>query len=791
MKKQFFLFIALIVVSLFSQLRAQTVAEVTGKVSDETSAPITGASVRLLNTTIAAITNKSGTFSLTQVAAGRYMVQVSAIGFATITKEVVIENSAAPLSIVLAATARQLDEVVVSAQKREEVLQRLPVSVTAFNAKQVEDFRLWDIKEVTGIVPGLFSSDPGDRRNVTSIRGIVTTSYDPAVTTHIDGVNQFNLDTYISPLFDVERIEVLRGPQGTLYGRNAMGGVINIITRQPTNQRAGFAEATIGNKGQQRYSLGIKAPLIKDKVFIGAAGLYQRLGGFYKNEFTNKAYDKQSTVGGNYFLKYLPGRNWDLVLNVKHNNNRNNGPFPLVFGVQDAFDKPFQLNQNATTRMIDNTLNASLSLSHSGRAFNLSSQTAYQSNYRYYTSPIDADFSPIDGIVLINNYGKDWNNIKAWTQEFRLTNAAGSASDLQWTAGAYFFHQNSLNKQATRFGKDAAFVGAPDVNFSLINTTTAKATGGALYGQATYRLASQLDLTAGLRYDRETKEQSILGEYQKDPDPNPVFAYRSDTSASVSFSAFSPKLGLSFRLASGRMLFASYSRGFRTGGLTPLSSDPSEPALFAFKPEYSNNLELGVKNRFLNNRLVFNLTAFYSTVNDAQVPTLVLPDAVTITRNTGKLTSKGIESEVSAAPVEGLMLMHSLGYTHARYDDLKVPDNGAVVDLKGNRQIFTPDLTSMLAVQYSKQISRWQALSVVVRGEWKYLGTQYFDLANTIRQSAYNLYNTRVGVTTKTVSLFFWGRNITDARYIGYAYDFGAVRLGDPRTYGFTLGARF
>jgi iron complex outermembrane receptor protein len=288
MKKHIFLFLQLILVSFLSQLQAQSVAEITGSVTDESAAPVSGASVRLLNTAKAAVTNKAGTFSLQRVDAGTYLMQVSAIGFATITKEVIVSSSTGPVSVVLTGTSRRLDEVVVSAQKREEVLQRLPISVTALNARQVQEFRLWDIRELTGIVPGLLSSDPGDKRNVTSIRGIVTTSYDPAVTTHIDGCNQFNLDTYISPLFDVERIEVLRGPQGTLYGRNAMGGVINIITRQPTNQATGFAEATIGNKGQQRYSLGVRVPVVKDKLYVGAAGLYQRMNGFTPTNSTTR-----------------------------------------------------------------------------------------------------------------------------------------------------------------------------------------------------------------------------------------------------------------------------------------------------------------------------------------------------------------------------------------------------------------------------------------------------------------------------------------------------------------------
>ena len=133
-----------------------------------------------------------------------------------------------------------------------------------------------------------------------------TTSYDPAVATYIDGVNQFTLDTYIATLFDVERIEVLRGPQGTLYGRNAMGGVINIITKQPANNTNGFAEINIGNYNQQRYTLGLRTPLIKNKLFFGVAGVYNRRNGFYTNEFYNNSYDKRNTFTGNYYLKYLP-----------------------------------------------------------------------------------------------------------------------------------------------------------------------------------------------------------------------------------------------------------------------------------------------------------------------------------------------------------------------------------------------------------------------------------------------------------------------------------------------------
>jgi iron complex outermembrane receptor protein len=531
-------------------------------------------------------------------------------------------------------------------------------------------------------------------------------------------------------------------------------------------------------------------PVIQDKVWAGASGLYEGTNGYYTNAFNNSHYDKQHSIVGNYFLKWQATQNLSFTLNAKHANNRNNGPFPLVIGKEEAFSNPYVLTQNAITQMRDNILNTSFVANYTGRHFNASWQTAYQTNYRIYQNPIDADFAPIDGLTLINNYGRDWNKVKVLTQEIRLTSPAGSTARLQWTAGSYLFRQDNPTRQALHFGEDAQYVGSDeDKNFSLINSSKAKGSGAALYGQLTYRISDKLDLTGGLRYDYEKRKQQVLGEYQPDSEPAPIFAYRPDTSATTNFSAFAPKFGITYHATGNRLLFASYSKGYRAGGLTPLSSDPSQPALYAFKPEYSHNIEAGIKNTLVNNRLMFNLTTFYTIISDVQVPTLVLPDAVVITRNSGRLTSKGVEAELSAMPLKGLELEYSAGFTNATYTDLKVAQEGGEANLKGRRQLFTPDITSMLAVQYSYGLA--DGVRLVARGEWRYLGTQYFDLANAIRQSPYQLLNTRVGVATKYVDVFFWGRNLTGKKYIGYAYDFGGIRLGDPRTYGVTLRAKF
>ncbi|HVG16935.1 MAG TPA: TonB-dependent receptor [Chitinophagaceae bacterium] len=783
MKSVLFSFLSI----LFSvSLLAQNSSDFTGNIRDEKSNPVAGATVQLLNTNWAAVTNREGNFKISGVYPGNYRLQVTAVGYASETRPVQITGNAVETPISLTAAATRLDEVVVTAEKREELLQRLPLSVTALSSRQVRDYRLWNIRELTAIAPTFFSADPGDKRNVSSIRGITTTSYDPAIATYVDGVNQFSLDTYIPQLFDVERVEILRGPQGTLYGRNAMGGVVNIITKQPTNDLNGFVDLSYGNYNQQRYSAGLRAPLVKDKVFFGAAGLYERTNGFYTNDFTGEDFDKQNSVGGNFYLKFLPASNWSLTLNTKAIRNRNKGPFSLSY--QNEFFTPFHVNQDARTELVDNVLNSSLSLNHTGKKVNFNAQTAYQSNYRYYKTPIDGDFSPIDGVTVINDYGKDWNHVKSWTGEFKFSSPA-SASGLQWTAGTYVFYQNAPNKQATRFGEDAALVdpSLTTKNFSLINTTTGKSKGVAAFGQLTYPLNDKWSVTGGLRYDYEQRKLNVLGEYQQDPNPLPQFPFQSDTSASADFKAFSPKVSIAYHPAEDQTLYINFSRGYRAGGLTPLSSDPSQPPLFAFKPENSNNYEIGYKSLLYNNRVRVNLAAFYTSINNAQVPTLILPDAITITRNAGELRSKGIELELAGNVIKGLELAYGFGYTNAEYKSLKLSQFGSEVNLEGRKQIFTPDVTSMLAAQYNYLVDGAHGVNLFLRGEWKYLGNHYFDLSNNIKQSAYHLLNARAGVATKCFEFALWGRNITDKAYISYAYDFGAVHLGDPGTYGASL----
>ncbi len=762
----------------------------TGKITDGNGRPVIGATIHILNTDISVLSNDYGLFDIPDLPRGIYRLEISSIGFARIERQLNLPLETDSLVIPLALSTMKLDAVVVTAEKQESNIRYVPVSITALSSTQIQAYRLWASKDLKGIVSNLYTADPGDGRNISSIRGITSTSYDPAVVTYIDGVPQFTLDTYIPQLFDVDHIDVLKGPQGTLYGRNAMGGVINIFTKQPDNQIRTSFELSSGNHGLERYTFVISAPLIKGKLFLGAGLLYESSQGFFTNDFDNSFFDRQSRFADNFFLKYLLKAQWSFTLNMKNLWNRNQGAFPLNPTIESALANPYHLDQNAVGEMVDNTLNASLFIRHTGVKFDFSSLTAYQSNYRYYKAPLDGDFTALDIISIANDYGKPWNKVNVWTEELRLASATASSSPLKWAIGSYWFLQRAPNKQGVHFGADAGLVGSPDSNYTIINTTEIKNQGLAFYGQLEYALSAKFTVSGGLRYDYQQSNANVSGLYLPD-DSVSGFPTQPDTSGQTTFNALTPMLSLSYVASENAHIYASYRQGYRTGGLTQLSSDPSQPPLYPYQPEYSNNYELGLKSVFFSNRFHANLALFYNTVKDIQVPTLILPDAITVIKNAGGLTSKGFEAELEGLLLKGLETTYHFGYTNANYTSGKLSSNGTEISLDGKKQVFTPDMTSMLAIQYSGTLPKPFGVGAFIRGEWYYFGRQYFDLTNSQVQSSYQMLNISVGISYSFFSISGWLRNITSAKYIAYAYDFGAARLGDPYSYGVTMKFRF
>jgi iron complex outermembrane recepter protein len=781
--------------SVFSQ-------SISGKITAKGGEGLSGTNIKILNSNLGTVSDKDGKYQFKKIPSGNVTLEISAVGFSTKTqKSVSKSNENQEINIVLTESNAQLEEVVVSAEKIEQNAQKLPLAISTISSKQVADYRLWNIKDLTSIVPNMYTASAGDDKNFTSIRGIASSSYDQPVATYVDGVNQFRLDTYIPQLIDIERVEILRGPQGTLYGRNSMGGVINIITKQPTNKTAGFGEVNFGSFGTQRYTAGVRTPLIKDHLYVGASVMYDARDGFYTNIFDNSKFDVHNSFTGNYFLKYVASPKFSAVLNLKQYNRKNKGSFTLAPYAAALVDSvKFKVNYNAVAQDNDNTLNGSAVLNYYGNKVNITSITAYQTNDRFYEGPIDADVQlpyksqglDVNAVEVKNDAGQ--NTVSFWTQEVRLNSSANSESPLKWTLGGFYFTQNDPSSQNLIIGKDGSKFGQPNNAKSLTNAL-ADNNGIAFFGQATYAINEAFDLTLGLRYDSENQKLTVGSKFQQGTF---TATTRSDTTASTSFSAFSPKANLTYKVAENQVAYISYSRGYRAGGFSQIGFDPSDAPLVAFAPEYSNNIEFGWKGTYFDNRLRANFSVFNIQVTDAQTPTLV-PELGfrTATRNAGNFSSAGFESEISATIAKGLQIDWNFGMTSATYSKLALPQTVFVAgkstkvekDFTGNKQILTPSFTSMLAVQYSIPLTK--NIQYVARGEMRMLGKQYFDLPNKYSQDDYSLFNIRTGFSTKNYDVMFWGRNLSNTTYIAYAYSFGSATLGNPRTVGVSLSARF
>ncbi len=763
-------------------------AKISGTVKTRTGAAIANANVSIRNSARGAQTDKSGSYTI-ELSAGAYKLTVSCVGFATQTKSVTLAlGESTSIDFILSEKLDELDEVVVTADKTETDLQRTPIAVSALDAKQLQAYRVWNIADLTALAPSLYTVEHANSSggNFFNIRGTLGFTNEQAVAVYIDDVYQFNFYSAPMQLLDIERIEILRGPQGTLYGRNAFGGVVNIITRKPTNQTTGFVELSGGNFGQQRYAFSVSTPLVANTLFAGIAAMYNGRGAVYQNTLGNQAsdFDRQDAFTGNLNLRYVPTESFSLAFNLKGEANNDRGSYPWVASDSAALQNPYRVSVNYPNTEARHNISASLATNYYSDALTLTAVSAY-TNYRlYYPDRFDFDFTALD--VFSGASDSRQNN---WTQEIRLASPTNSKNAFQWTAGAFGFIQSGDGTSDTFAGNAAAaFDTLAPYQLRTLNTT--RNSGIAFFGQAAYAVTQQFKLTLGLRYDIENRRLSQRSEFIKEPIPpvttSPLTEYAAD------FAAFTPKISAAYQFNDNTLLYGSFARGFRAGGLNAGAANPAD---IPYQPEFSNNIEIGLKNTFWDNRVRLNLTLFYLQQRGQQITTTFNALNFQIV-NVGDMDNRGAELELSVLPVRGLQLDWNVGYSNAEYTRLELFDFaiGQTRDFRGNRPIYNPPVSSMLAAQYDFPIlSGEQGLNAFVRAEYRYIDRFYYGFYNTNSQSGYGLINARIGISIKNGELAFWGRNLSDARY----FTWGTLTplsesymLGNPRMLGVTLTAR-
>ena len=695
-----------------------------------------------------------------------------------------------------------LPSVTVTAQKREEALQDVPVAVASVDGIKVESLQISNINEVGRISPNLKSYDDGGLLfPMIASRGMWTLDEVPVVGVYVDDVPIFNTNSFPSILADIERIEVLRGPQGTLYGRNTLAGAINVITRPPSNQTSGFASFGYGNLSQIEASAGISAPLVEDRLFARISGKSTLRDGYIENTFlsTDDLLETKQ-YGGNLRLMYLPSSSHSFTFSSALENKRVKGyAFVGGFGVTgadiDAASRttPYQVQFN--TQGLYETLSSNSAFKIDIETSDLSIKSISSLQYTDITGTDDEfDFLPLD-IASRTDFSKTLTTL---AEEIRVSS---KDSPFRWLAGVFVYDINVEIAQDWAYGlANALFAPTPDAaaQYPHVNNNESEQrfTGFSVFANGDYPLTERLRAIAGVRYEVEKSSADVSRWYTKDGNRNYQYPLLglipADFEESATFNAFSPKGGFSFDASEEVLLYGNVARGYRPGGINNYTTGRDETR---FEPEFSWNYEMGLKSKLLQRRLKANLTGFYIDYRDQQLYTVLDLTTFDIGRaNIGRSTSYGAEVETEWAMAEGVTAIANVGYLKTEITEYSViSQTGDELDNAGNEQGYSPRFNGNLGLEIEKPVN--QSITLKATADYQYQTDMYFDAENTIEQKAYGLLNGRFVVSYDNLDVSIWGQNLTDEVYFSYGYGVSGAgsfaNYGLPRTIGVALTLRY
>ena len=726
------------------------------------------------------------------------------------------------------SSSKSLDEITVTAQKRAQTLQDVPISVTSFSQADMDLRDATNLRALQEITPNLeFNNESGGQNNSRiTLRGIGTETLvgggDQGVALHVDGVYVGRNSAAAQSVFDVERLEVLRGPQGTLYGRNAVGGNVNIITKNPTDEFMASADLTAGNYARTRIRGILNVP-VSDTMAARFSVMKEDRDGYLENLYAGgRDNDDADTLSLRGKLRWTLN-DGEVILGAYYNKNEGAGAgskylgtdtdyqfTPSMVGISDGSGRPpgapivavakgaaLPMSRNfreirkdsaefidQTMSGIDLTVNWPLS-----DAIELKSVTAFQQNDN--STLVDADNTEIRAEERARQ-----NDAEQWSQEFNLVSTGDGA--LEWIVGVFIYHEELT--------EDFMTMGFPGNVDPAVPLPGGQQPGGngvsqnpvanhktdslAFFGQATYSLSDRMRLTAGLRYTKDEKEQSRTGAGIVDLVNNFRFngggaqGPEPDEFVSGDWSNVSGKLSLDFDLTEDSLLYVSYSQGFKSGGI------PFNGVMIPYEPEEVDAYEIGSKNQFLDDRLRLNLVAFYYDYKDLQV--FRLTGEGPRADNAAQSTVQGLEAEFQAILTDRFSIDGSFGTLDATYDEYLTPIPPA--DFSGNTLNHAPEYTANIGGQYVAPIGDGE---LTIRADYAKRGDTYFDRANGPfdLQEAYGIFNLNIRYDAATWYVALHGKNLGDEEYvtgqlINPPFNCGCrtISVGVPRTYGVTFG---
>jgi iron complex outermembrane receptor protein len=727
----------------------------------------------------------------------------------------------------------QLDELVVTAQHRSENIQDVPISIQAFTAEKIKSLGVKTTSDLAQFTPNVSIALPAGAGNqpIITIRGIGLNDFN----TNNAGPNGVYLDeVYLSSpssqtfqTFDLERVEVLKGPQGTLYGRNTSGGAINLVSAKPTDSFAALAHAEYSSFNSFNFEGAVGGPITStlDGRF---ATTWTKSDGYAHNLLTGGDENGANNVAvrGQLLwkpiddLKVLFGVNGGYV-DVRPTAYRHLGSLDATGALCSAaataagqcvdlfgFGTPAKfydvsVNRHEHLRVKDFATN--LHVDYKVGDIDLVSISSFNRNAKRH--PEDSDASP--NRLLEIDFGV---KSAALSQEFRVSRTTDRYT---WVAGAYYLHESLKQDQPIEvlLGIDSAF-GAPGLGDGLAFTgfgfNRQVTNSGAIFGQGEYKVTDRLKLVAGGRFTSERKtfaSQSSV-EYQDGGEGHygPIMPIASARQR-LTDSAFSWRLGANYDLAPDVMAYASIATGFKSGGFNGgfLSQTPAEALrqLEPVQPETVTAYELGFKSSFLDRRVTLNVAAFYNDYKDMQVFVLIPPVVVggfplNVLDNAKKAETKGIDAEITVIPIPGLTLSAQVGLLRATLTDFVAVRDPTAPNYSGNRLPLAPRASASLSATWKHDLGPGV---LEVQANANYKGFGFFDVSNGPygTQAGYWIENARVAYALDAGRWEVAGyvHNLSGEKYYVDKYDltspFGVVQgiVGAPRAYGVELNYRF
>ena len=644
-----------------------------------------------------------------------------------------------------------LDSIVVTNIKQPYSKWLQPTSISSINSNVIELKQIREMKDFSAFIPNFIMIDRDSKlTSSVFIRGVGSIINAPGVAMYVDGVPHFEKSSFDINLMAIDKIEFLRGPQGTLYGRNAMGGIILVHSKSPFIHQGTKIQLRYGRFNDINFSVS-HLNRLSNKFAYSISGEYEHSDGFIPNIYTKKNADKLNSTSINSRLEWRPTNKLSFRL-INGFNLTNQGAF--TYGLVD------------TTKNWVDSINIDHESSYKRKIYDSGLQINFRNNYIWLSSQssiqllndnyaVDQDASPKNLYYAIQTEDQF-----LLAQEINIHSL--NESWYEWNAGVFAF-----NHQIKR-GTDV-FINMVKPNYQLEKRYNDYNRGFALFHQSSFRLTPSLNLEAGIRYDYENAnsvhiENKII-EGQK--------TLIGDYNSPLTFKQWTPKISAQYSLTNKTHIYATIAKGYKTGGFNTVFEKPEERT---FQPEKSGNYEIGTKISLLQNKLNLETAFFYIDIKDQQVKQLIDLQGVKI-YNAGKTVNKGIEFTLIAMPINNFNVNLSYGFTDAKFKEYIYSNK---LDYSGNYLPFIPRNTLSAGGVYTinHHSILWDRLDI--GANYIGMGKIYWHENNKINQPFYNLINASLTFYQNNMTLTFWGKNITNTKYLGYYFESAGKKLGKP-----------